>query len=136
MTMAQDVINQNAFSESGTSPGLYQIFPPTTHCVVYALVDPRCRDVVRYVGQSINPESRLRAHLREYGKYGRCVEFSAVRDWSLCLQAEGIQPEMWVIEECDRSQLDSREQYWIEKYRGVELLNGIGNNCVKSGTTK
>ena len=87
---------------------------------VYVLVDPREPDHVRYVGQTISPETRLATHLKERGG-------SPKQLWVSDLAASGIQPEMWIVEECSLERLDDRELWWIGRMdaEGHELLNKL-----------
>jgi len=95
---------------------LYQIRPSSTGKIetspaVYALVDPRNRSVVRYVGRTGNPELRFYSIL--HAKRGITAE------WVTALKADGIEPEMWVLEEGDSGK---REWFWIQFFQGPDLI--------------
>ncbi len=73
-----------------------------------------------YIGQSNNIERRFREHkyktdlpidiaIQKYGADAFCFE---------------------VLEECDASKLDEREQYWIQYYN---TYKGVGYNCNPGG---
>jgi len=87
--------------------------------VIYVLVDPREPDHARYVGQSSNPPSRLAGHLTTSGGKRK-------NEWVGDLLANHIEPEMWVVEECNPEELSDREFAWIDKLsaEGHDLLNG------------
>ena len=91
---------------------------------IYTLSDPRT-DTVRYVGRSVNPESRFKAHLRvEYSNYR-----SQKEQWVAELSAVGLLPVMTIIDSSDDSVIiRQKEQYWINKYtaEGCNLLNKTG----------
>lgn len=83
---------------------------------IYTLSDPDTKQVM-YVGQTINPQSRLMNHCR--------VEGAKRKDeWIRHLLAAGKRPEMAVIDTCDKEQADSIEQQWIAYYsHGKVLMN-------------
>ncbi len=95
---------------------LYQIFPSCsgkTHSVpaIYALVDPKERNIVRYVGRSSSPSHRFYDNL--HAKRGITMK------WINSLRAEKIEPEMWIIEEGDSGK---REWFWIQYFRNPKLI--------------
>jgi hypothetical protein len=79
--------------------------------VIYALVDPRNRILVRYVGRSATPERRFYNIL--HARRGITLE------WIATLKADGVEPEMWVLEEGDSPK---REWFWIQFFRGPDLI--------------
>lgn len=88
---------------------------------VYALVDPT-NEEVRYVGWTINPESRLKDHLK-VAQNGR--ERNHRTNWILSLLKQGQQPIIRVLES-EVSDFAGRERYWISHFRslGCKLTNG------------
>lgn len=74
-----------------------------TRCAIYVLIDPRKPDNARYVGQTYTPQTRYRCHLKD-------------NPWARQLVAEGVLPEMRLLEWCDRSEATRRENYWIAMY--------------------
>jgi hypothetical protein len=100
---------------------------------IYALVDPKY-ERVRYVGKSVNLENRYEQHLCEFTGVNPRKE-----RWIQNLKDKGLKPELVVIEECDQSNWEEREKYWIAYYR--ELYSDLTNisdggddswNCIKS----
>ena len=85
---------------------------------IYALTDPDMTEV-RYVGQSINPQSRLVYHCRYPGN---------TRLWGWINSFRPVRPGMIILEECDKSEALERETFWIEVYKatGANLLNVMG----------
>jgi hypothetical protein len=87
---------------------------------IYALIDPGTGEV-RYVGKSVDPEIRFRAHLREK----RNSIPSEKRAWIENLRDAGTQPTLKVLETVDADDWQSTEQKWIEFFRsiGANLTN-------------
>jgi len=65
---------------------------------VYQLVDPRDVNVVRYIGVSCNPVERKAAHIKLSNK-----KQSKKDCWIYSILAEGVKPEMVIINEFDNS---------------------------------
>lgn len=62
---------------------------------VYHLVDPRT-NVVRYIGKTASPKSRLRAHIQE----AREAQNTEKKRWIAELMAAGLQPVMVIAATC------------------------------------
>jgi hypothetical protein len=89
---------------------------------IYALIDTATKEV-RYIGKTVNPGGRLRAHCQCRGANPR------LDNWIKKLKRKGLKPEIVVVEEVVESDWKLREQYWIAYYReimGDRLIN-IGN---------
>ncbi len=87
---------------------------------LYTLADPRT-DVVRYIGYSVNPKGRLKAHLRETKHCHRT-------HWIQKLISEGIKPVMEVLEKClPGEDYKAKEVGWIAAYKaiGFDLVNSV-----------
>lgn len=75
---------------------------------IYALVDPRdC--IVRYVGRSVSPWSRFKAHL--YSSNGSVL----TTRWARRLRDLGLRPQLWIVEICNGWKAAEREQYWSQE---------------------
>ena len=85
---------------------------------IYALVDPRTLKI-RYVGKADNPYQRYCRHLID--KYP-CHRV----DWIRSLLKIGLLPIQQILEECDKSEWEQKERYWIafERKQGYDLTNG------------
>jgi hypothetical protein len=91
--------------------------PPKT-LYIYGLKDPR-DGLIHYVGQTKRPERRLSEHLwldRGRGHKGK---------WIAELKVQGIRPEMIILSQVTRSEIDEEECLWIAKGRelGWPLTN-------------
>lgn len=102
-------------------------------CVIYTLSDPRT-EVVRYVGQSTRIKNRYAVHVSPFTKDDK----SRRRAWIVDLLSEGLKPVLSIAEECDLSELNAREEFWIEHYRaqGANLLNvaaaAVARRCAEA----
>lgn len=78
-------------------------------------------DEVKYVGQTIDPHTRLSGH-RNSAKIDSTNPKSA---WIAEVHSRGGTVELEVIEECDFSDAGKREAFWMKYYRGkgVSLTN-------------
>jgi len=89
---------------------------------IYTLSHPVTKKVM-YVGRTNNPGLRLLKHLSGEASF-------KVQSWVLELAAQGLAPEMKVVEHVTEDDAASAERIWIGKCRVQgKLLNvsGIGN---------
>lgn len=80
-----------------------------------------------YIGQSVNVKNRLRDHLKS------AVGISTIANQLVheAMKAEGIENfTFYVIDLCERAQLNDREKYWINYYQS----NDWGYNQTKGGS--
>ena len=101
---------------------------------IYILKNPDTNEV-RYVGQTNDIKRRLDRHIQN----SRNIKDTRhVSNW---IRSLGKKPLMEVIESCDKSVRNEREQHWTDYYKsqGYDLCNhskggagaGIGNtNCL------
>lgn len=92
---------------------------------VYALADPRCPEIVRYVGCTVNPDDRYRKHVWEAtGDSPNLIHSDAKDAWIRSLLAIGRKPVLRILENVEEeSQAMRREEFWIAAYRSPRLLN-------------
>ena len=101
---------------------------------IYTLKDPSTNKV-RYVGQTNDPKRRLSRHINNSRAF---KDKRHISNWIRSLTSI---PIMEIIEVCEYSIRNSRENYWIDYYKnqGCDLCNssnggagaGIGNkNCL------
>lgn len=93
---------------------------------IYILIDPR-NNQVRYVGQTINIEKRLKSHLRTNKTFNVRKE-----EWILSLINDGLKPEIFIIDTLEND-IDFWEIHYISLYAyyGFDLLNiTIGGNDI------
>ncbi len=94
---------------------------------IYGLADPRAPEIVRYVGQSIQPRQRLWGHLAEARSKSRSLHVPVYR-WMRRLLKSGLAPVIAALEYVPAHQLDDRERYWISRLnrmQGRKLLNQL-----------
>ena len=86
---------------------------------IYALLDPRYKRV-RYVGKTINLQKRYEQHLYWFDNSNPRKD-----RWIKGLARHGLKPELGILEECDPSNWEEREKYWIAYYRDIydDLVN-------------
>ena len=108
---------------------------PNTNIFIYGLVDPTTKEI-RYVGQTTAGLSRPRKHLCPSKRGG--VD-TPLKSWINALVANKLMPEITILEECEKFQLNGLEQVHIAylKYLGNSLLNrdggGQGGNKLPPG---
>lgn len=83
---------------------------------IYVLLDDE--GVVRYVGKSVDPQSRMQAHCLPHSR-----SKTPVSCWSRSMRDRGVRPTMEIIEWVEN--WDTAERKWIAHYRGAgaKLLN-------------
>jgi len=86
---------------------------------IYVLIDPR-NNKVKYVGKTVNLQNRFEQHI-----YWFTGSNPRKENWIKKLIKEGLRPEMLVIEQCDYSNWQEREKFWISFYRqkSTDLTN-------------
>lgn len=86
---------------------------------IYALHEEGC-DHVRYVGQTVNPKTRLNAHRVNQS----LVYDNLKRIWVDDCKRRGVKVCMNILDECDPSSAVERERYWTDHYAssGHDLL--------------
>lgn len=89
---------------------------------IYGLRDPRTR-AIRYIGKARNPRHRLGQHRRDRPRDRKRNHREA---WIDSLAADGISPEIVILEVCDGSSWKAAECRWIAaaKAAGWDLVNG------------
>lgn len=88
---------------------------------IYALLDPETL-LVRYVGKTVDPESRLRSHV--YPSEPSKKTYKA--NWIKSLTSRNLQPKMIILESMDAtSDWGKSETFWIDyfKFMDVPLTN-------------
>ncbi|WP_395762368.1 GIY-YIG nuclease family protein [Elizabethkingia anophelis] len=92
----------------------------STH-YVYLLKCP-LTNVVKYVGVSMNPKVRYRAHLNGFDNKAKC-------EWIQSLKSEGLLPVMEIVESCDkRVEVGAIENKYIKLYRETIFNSNRKNN--------
>lgn len=86
---------------------------------IYVLKDPET-GLIRYVGKSNSPKTRLRRHLMD----GRCKNGHRAL-WIKSLAERGIKPALEIVDEVSMSEWQSAEAAYIEFFReqGCDLVN-------------
>ena len=87
---------------------------------IYALIDPET-NLLRYIGQSKNPNRRLKNHL--------CPSHLKItnhkNNWIKSLKSKGLKPQLLIIEKVQESEADEIEFHYISYFRfiGCKLTN-------------
>jgi len=82
---------------------------------IYGLYDPRCPDVIWYVGKTNNPYNRLQYYRKDPSN-------TPIYRWFRRTQSEGFEPQLRILEECSFSKWQEREKFFIALYRKKNLL--------------
>jgi len=92
-------------------------------CYIYTLIDPITSET-RYIGQSINTQTRFSAHIYEAmnPEYSLYPESHKNR-WIRKLVAQNEKPRLSIIETTTCGQANDRESYWIKFYGRKNLTN-------------
>lgn len=102
---------------------------------IYSLKDPRDYQI-KYIGKTIDIDRRYKQHIKNYTN-----KKSLKNSWISSLLQYGLQPMLEIVEICDESKWQEREQYWIKYYKelGFDLKNmtngGDGNTGLKMSDT-
>lgn len=98
---------------------------------IYGLKDPRDYQI-KYIGKASDINKRYKQHIENYTN-----KKSLKSSWVLSLLRSGLLPILEIVEICDESKWQEREQYWIKYYKelGFDLKNmtngGDGNTGLK-----
>lgn len=116
---------------------LEQVAQPQDHptTFIYGLVDP-ITGFVRYVGKSVSPNNRLRAHLIP----SLLKSKSHKNNWLRSLLAVAKKPDLILLEKISDADWENAERRWIAYYRSIPgyppLTNGTsGGDGIDKGTT-
>ena len=92
---------------------------------IYALIDPS-DSLVRYIGKTIHPKTRLYGHLYESKK---CKNYRS--KWIKSLLNKGLKPTFKILKICPLSDFTFYESKFIKLYKSEKLTNsdetGSGN---------
>jgi GIY-YIG catalytic domain len=91
---------------------------------IYTLCE-RGKDEVRYVGQTVNPEQRLKAHVGD----SRLESSHPKERWIAEVLMMGSDIEMRIVEECTVESAGDREKHWID----FHLENGFALTNISRG---
>lgn len=85
---------------------------------IYALVDPRTR-MIHYVGQAYDVDSRYTQHMSDAAKTTKVA-------WLTELKKMGAQPGLHILQQCEDSEVNHIENWWIAlgRRQGWPLTNG------------
>ncbi len=87
-----------------------------TEVYIYALAEVGSNEV-RYVGQTVNPDGRLKAHLDDLPQSDN--DSNAKRAWIRSIVGRGSEIVMSILEVCEVDTAVKSEQYWIDCYAGL-----------------
>lgn len=91
--------------------------------VIYGLVDPITNEL-RYIGKAKNALDRFHEHMRPRNLVARTHK----NNWLNSLVAQGLKPELIIIEECpDMFSMDEAEDFWIQYYKSIGAR--LTNSC-------
>ena len=87
---------------------------------IYSLKDPSTYQV-KFIGKTIDVKRRLKEHTKPYNLKTNSLK----NNWLKHIIGLGLYPIMEILDECDKSNWEERERYWINYYRelGFDLKN-------------
>jgi hypothetical protein len=91
---------------------------------IYGLTDPDAPEVIRYIGQSIDPQARLKGHLSE----GRSTVQSARAVWIRQLMVNGKEPLLHILATADELTAEQTEREHIALHAGNGRLVNTSHN--------
>lgn len=98
---------------------------------IYALTDPD-NDKIRYIGQSVTPETRFKQHLSEIPRDLNSFRISSgtynlKMKWVGWLRLNDKKPSLVVLEKCLLEDAAEREKFWIRMLlsEGNHLFNAM-----------
>lgn len=104
------------YFEKPTNDLINRVIGTGVHCGIYKITDPstsRC-----YVGQSVNLADRWKQHI----KRGLGAEAATKNKLYPALSSIGVENFTFeVIEECDRANLDEREDFWQDYFHAKDF---------------
>lgn len=89
---------------------------------IYVLIDPRYK-CFRYVGQTNNPQNRLKGHLRD----AKAGDRSRRSCWIRRLLFRGLRPTMQIVQSGSGPGVNTAEKSWIKFYRERVGRRGLLN---------
>lgn len=93
---------------------------------IYSLICP-ISNQIKYIGQTKRDlKKRLQSHIWEYTLHKKKVKFNTHKfNWMAKVDSLGLIPNIKIelIEECDSSDINVREIFWIDYYNHLNLVN-------------
>lgn len=88
---------------------------------IYTLSDPTTGEV-KYVGKTKDTKDRIRRHM---SKDHLRDSWTSKNKWLLWLKNQGLKPEIEILDEGDKENIDNLERYWIGQLKqwGYKLKN-------------
>lgn len=83
---------------------------------IYGLIDPRT-GCLRYIGSSIDPESRLKSHIYTGKTSMHAVKPNPLTSWVSELLKQGFAPGLVILEVVPEPDASAAESRWIGAYR-------------------
>lgn len=88
--------------------------------VIYGLTDPETNEV-RYVGKSVEPHRRLRAHIQHARNGGKTYRDT----WIRSLLTQGLLPRMVELQRVESGSWQEAEAFWISHFRKSGNLTNL-----------
>ncbi len=99
---------------------------------IYVLIDPRTNEV-KYIGKTKQPINRRFRHHIHRGR--RFPNMNRVSSWIANVLADGLIPEIFIIEKVDPKIWEDSERFWIAYFRfiGSNLTNMTDGGEINDG---
>lgn len=97
--------------------------------IIYALQDPR-DNTIKYIGQAVDVEKRLAAHLNNAKNWGNYSGATLAEKWVFSLFREGLEPRLIILAQVPFIDAGDVEKEFIQLFSTYSVLTNINHSGV------